>query len=135
MSAAAPHQADTINPATPMVSSVALRFMKVMKASKSARSGIVGVGGFGVAGGTSGGDCSQRAGCTALTKRLIAELPGLSAAEISRHESWYRLRTLHVTKKRIENEVLFFYAAVGLTVGSRHPQMYVFRVEAAPLCR
>lgn len=135
MSAAAPRQADTIKSCNPNGIICGIRFMKVMKAAKSARSGVVGVGGFGVVGGTSGGDGCRRAGRTALSKRLIAEMPELRAAEISRHESWYRLRNLHVTKKRIENEVLFFYAAVCLTIGSRQPQMQVFSVEAAPLCR
>lgn len=96
--------------------------MKVIKAAKSARSGVVG-GGLGVVGGISCGDGCQQAGSTALTKRLIAELPDIRAAEISRHESWYRLRTLHATKKRIENEVQLLYATVYLNVGSSQHRM------------
>lgn len=68
--------------------------MKVIKAAKGAATGVVG----GVLGGTS--DSSA-----AVAKRLNSDLPGVSPAEISRHESWYRLRGLHLAKKRAEKQV------------------------------
>lgn len=69
------------------------RFMKVIKAAKGAAAGGVG----GVPGGSS--DSS------AVTKRLNSDLLGVSPAEVSRHESWYRLRGVHLAKKRAEKQV------------------------------
>lgn len=69
------------------------RFMKVIKAAKRG-TGAVGI----VLGGSS--DSSA-----AMKKRLKADLPEVSADEISRHESWYRLRGIHLAKRRAEKEV------------------------------
>ena len=70
------------------------RFMKVVKAVKGAATGA--------AGGVLGGSSDSSA---AVTKRLHSDLQGISPAEISRHESWYRLRGLHLAKKRAEKQV------------------------------
>ena len=70
------------------------RFMKVIKAAKGAATGV--------AGGVSGGSSDSSA---TVTKRLNSDLPGVSPAEISRHESWYRRRGLHLAKKRAEKQV------------------------------
>lgn len=70
------------------------RFMKVIKAAKRGTTGAVGS----VLGGSS--DSSA-----ALKKRLKADLPEVSAHEVSRHESWYRLRGLHLAKRRAEKQV------------------------------
>lgn len=72
-----------------------------MKAAKGATRGSVsGTGGY--LGGSS-------VSSTTVTKRLNDCLPGVSPAEISRHESWYRLRGLHLAKKRAEKKVQFGY--------------------------
>lgn len=68
--------------------------MKVIKAAKGAASRMVGDGGF-----------ARPDESTALTERLSADLPEMSAVDISRHESWHRLRGLHLAKKRAEREV------------------------------
>ncbi|CAN0379396.1 unnamed protein product [Ectocarpus sp. 12 AP-2014] len=72
------------------------RFMKVIKAAKGATGGAVGG-----AGGYIGGS-SDSSGAT--TKRLVAGLPGVSPAEISNHESWYRQRGVFLAKKRAETQ-------------------------------
>lgn len=74
--------------------------MKVMKAytgtsNTGTGSVMISVGGLGRADGKSN-----------LTKRLADELTGVSSAEISRHESWHRLRGAHLAKKRAEKQVL-----------------------------
>lgn len=69
--------------------------MKVIKAAKGATRGSVsGVGG------SSGSSAT-------MTKRLNASLQGMSPAEVSGHQSWYRLRGLYLAKKRAEKEVQF----------------------------
>lgn len=70
------------------------RFMKVIKAAKGAATGV--------AGGGLGGSSESSA---TVTKRLNSDLPGVSPAEISRHESWHRLRGLYLAKKRAEKKV------------------------------
>lgn len=77
--------------------------MKVVKAAKGATRGSVsGVGG------SLGGASSSRA---TMTKRLNDFLPGVSPTEILRHESWYRLRSLHLAKKRAEKQVMKLFLA------------------------
>lgn len=73
------------------------RFMKVVKAYTGTASGMASVvGGLG-----------RPDGKSALTKKRLAdELAGVSSAEISRHESWHRLRGVHLAKKRAEKQVL-----------------------------
>lgn len=71
--------------------------MKVIKAAKGAT-----VGAVGGAGGYLGGSSDSSA---ATTRRLVAGLPGVSPAEISNHESWYRLRGVFLAKKRAEKQV------------------------------
>lgn len=71
--------------------------MKVIKAVK----GAVCVGSAGILG--------RPDRCGTLIKRLGAELPDFSAAEISKHEYWNRLRRLHIAKKRVEQQVHFEY--------------------------
>lgn len=68
--------------------------MKVIKAAKGAATGA--------AGGVLSGSSDSSA---AVTKRLNSDLPAVSPAEISRHESWYRLRSLQLAKKRAEKQV------------------------------
>ena len=68
--------------------------MKVIKAAKRATTGAVGS--------ALGGSSDSSA---AMTKRLKADLPEVSTDEISRHESWFRLRGLHRAKKRAEEQV------------------------------
>lgn len=70
------------------------RFMKVMKACTGTGSGVVSAGGLG-----------RPDGKSTLTKRLADELAGVTSAEISRHESWHRLRGVHLAKKRAEKQV------------------------------
>lgn len=74
----------------------------MMKAYAGTGSGMIIVGGLG------GPD-----GKSTLTKRLTDELTGVSSAEISRHESWHRLRGMHVAKKRAEKQVLIFIHTGG----------------------
>lgn len=84
-----------------------IRFMKVMKAYTGTGSGVVGVGGLG-----------RPDGKSTLTKRLADELAGVSSAEISRHESWNRLRGVHLAKKKAEKQVrLTVKTPSGLMLG------------------
>lgn len=76
-----------------------LRFLKVVKAAKA------------VAGGAAGASASiivrpgRPNGSATVAERLRNNLPEVSAADITRHESWYRLRGLYMTKKNLEKEV------------------------------
>lgn len=71
----------------------------MLKAASDALTGavrVVGVNGIGWVG---------RQDERALTTRLSAGLPGVSADDISRHETWHRQKGLFIAKKRVEKEV------------------------------
>lgn len=68
----------------------------MVKAAKA-----VGVGGLHVT-----GSCRSD-GTATLMKRMKVELRGVSSTDVSKHESWYRLRGLHVAKTSAEKQVAF----------------------------
>ncbi|CAM9178293.1 unnamed protein product, partial [Scytosiphon promiscuus] len=79
------------------------RFMKVIKAAREVAGGAVnGVDGFL---GTSSGSSAT------TTRRLKDALPEVSPSEIARHESWQRMRGLHLAKKRAENQARWDYSS------------------------
>lgn len=75
--------------------------MKVVKAARGVSTSAIGFGGPSA----HGGSVAWPPGSLTVKKRLTTELSGVPASEISKHESWYRLRSVYTIKKRLEREV------------------------------
>ena len=73
----------------------------MVKAAKGVSTSAIGLGGPS----THGGSVGWPPGSFTLKTRLRAELRGVPESEISKHESWYRLRSVYTIKKRLEREV------------------------------
>ena len=75
--------------------------MKVVKAAKGMSTSAVSLGSLGAR----GGSVFHADGAEIFKKRFEVELQGVPASEISKHESWHRLRSVYAVKKKVEKEV------------------------------